>query len=153
MSVKAGIDYIFAREITYAGFEGMGKGCLIGTHNILLQFPTRTNEGMGRTITSKLWLIDGKPVREALTRALNDPELTQGDLDRTLRRLGEEVPGSVLIDFALVRRLKVKSSLLSRGIYTSDKSSGHGWRGFPLKKEDAKAFGKFYEGHPAAMGL
>ncbi len=120
MAVKAGIDYIFAREITYAGAEGMGKGCLIGTHDILLQFPTRTNEGIGNTIR---WLIDDKPVREALTEALNDPDLTRGDLDRTLRKFGEKVSGSVLIDFAVVRRLKVKSSLFSRGIYTSEKYS------------------------------
>ena len=150
MAVKAGIDYVFAKEISYAGAEGMGKGCLIGTHDILLQFPTRTNEGIGNTIR---WLIDGKPVREALTETLADPDLTRGDLDRTLRRFGEKVQGSVLIDFSLVRRLKVRSSLLSRGIYTSEKSSGPGWRGFPLKKEDLKAFGKFYQGHPAAMGL
>ncbi len=56
MAVKIGIDYVYADEITYSGFEGMGKGCLIGTHKILLQIPTRTIETQ--------WFIDDKPVRD-----------------------------------------------------------------------------------------
>lgn len=138
--------------MTYNGTQGVGKGCLVGTGELLLQLPVKTMKGKGRYVQNKDWFLDDKPVLEALNEKLGDPDLKPGGLPSMLREIAGGMEGSELIDFAKVRRLKVKSSFLSRGVYTSEKSSGPGWRAFPLKKQDAKAFEEFYKGHPATMG-
>jgi len=152
MAVHEGTDYVFASETTFTGREGVGKGCLVGTYNLLLQVPTLTTSGMGRTITTKKWRIDGELAREAVKNLLSDNELSPGDLDRSLSEIARKLSAAELIDLSTIRRLKIKSSLLSRGIYTSIRSRGAGWRGFPLKKADAVSFSEFYRGHPASMG-
>ena len=152
MAAVEGRDYVFARKMTYNGTQGVGKGCLVGTGELLLQLPVKTMKGKGRYVQDRDWFLDDKPVLQELENRLNDPDIRPGDLSSMLREVAGSMEGTELVDFAKVRRLKVKTSFFSRGIYTSEKSGGPGWRAFPLKKQDAKAFQKFYEGHPATMG-
>ncbi|MBN2586097.1 MAG: hypothetical protein JXA64_06860 [Candidatus Fermentibacteraceae bacterium] len=152
MAVTKGTDYVFAEQMTYNGPDGIGKGCLLGTRSMILQLPVTTMERSGRIMESRDWFIRGIPAGRFVRESLEDPSLDPSDLDGLMRDLASSLKGTDLIDLSTVMRLRVRSSLMSRGIYISVKSSGPGWRGFPLKKDDAGRFMEFYRGHPAAVG-
>jgi hypothetical protein len=153
MAVSRGVDYVLAERMTYHGIKGIGKGCLLGTREAVLQLPVQTMEGSGRTMGTRDWFIEGRQVAEYVTEALSEPSLKSSDLTGLLHDLAGKLEGSELVDLSSAARLKVKSSFFSRGLYISRKHSGPGWRGFPMKKEDAAAFAEFYRGHPATVGV
>jgi hypothetical protein len=151
MAVTEGIDYVFAEKMTYHGIKGIGKGCLLGTRDMILQLPVQTMEGGGRTMGTRDWFIEGRPVAQYVRDALSDPSLRSSGMADVMRDLAAGMEGAELLDLSDFIRLKVKCSLFSRGIYLSRKSGGPGWRGFPLRKDDAVRFMEFYRGHPAAV--
>lgn len=152
MAAVEGRDFALAEKTAYTGKMGVGKGCLVGTRNLLLQLPVRTGVGRGRAMDTRDWTISGEPVVKYLRDRLNDPDLDSSGVDSELRRIASEAQGGEIVDLSVVRRLKVRLSLLSKGLYISEKSSGPGWRAFPLSKSDARKFQEFYQGHPAAVG-
>lgn len=152
MSLVEGRDYVMAEKMTYTGTMGIGKGCLVAGMSHILQLPVRTMQGRGRTMENVEWSIEGRPVAEAVRERLNDPSLAASGLESVMRELAGKLEGSEIFDLSLARRLKVRTSLLSKGLYLSEKTSGPGWRGFPLNRDDARKFKEFYRGHPAAAG-
>ncbi len=143
---------MFAREVPYVGPAGTGKGCLLGTAELLVQLPVETSAVVGRRAVTTRWEVDGSPARELLEGALSDPSMDVSALQGLLRDIAARAEGGVLLELGRMRRLRVRSSFLSRGIYVSERESGPGWKGFPLKKGDVAEFARFYEGHPASVG-
>jgi len=152
MALTEGRDFVLARNMTYTGTGGIGKGCLTGTMELMLLLPATVHRGSGRHTEEKDIFIEGKGVVQYLEETLARREMNTSNLSTILRDLAQQVEGARLIDLSAVRRLKVRTSFFSRGVYTSEKSSGPGWTGFPLKKQDAAAFENFYRGHPATAG-
>ena len=152
MAIIEGRDYVLARSMTYTGSGGVGKGCLAGTMELLLLLPSKVHRGGGRRIEEVDIYLQGESVPVYLENFLRDPGRRPVDLNQGLRDLAEKVDGSRLIDLSRVRRLKVRTSFFSRGIYLSENNSGPGWTGLPLMKQDAAAFRNFYQGHPASAG-
>ncbi|OPL18620.1 MAG: hypothetical protein AVO35_04620 [Candidatus Aegiribacteria sp. MLS_C] len=152
MPVSEGEDFVFTAEMTYTGAAGTGRGCLLGSRDLILQLPVRTFTGSERTMGTRDWFIEGRPVVEYVRSRLEDPAIDATGLDGLMRELASAVEGAVLVDLSVVRRFKVRTSLLSGGIYTSLRDSGPGWKGFPLRKADAAGFRDSYRGHPASAG-
>lgn len=152
MPVIEGEDFVFAEDMAYTGRLGTGRGCLLGSRDLILQLPVRTFSGSGRTMGTRDWFIEGRPVAQCVRSRLEDPAVDTAGLDGLIRELASGVDGSELVELSSVRRLRVRTSLLSRGIYVSARESGPGWKGFPLGKADAAAFRDFFRGHPAAVG-
>jgi hypothetical protein len=146
------MDYVMAAESTYVGPEGVGKGCLLGTSELLLLVPEEVTTGTDRVLTTRVWTLRGSDPASMLEGFLSEPAHGFPDLRAVMLEIASSVRGAVLIDLACARRLKVRSGLLGRGIYVSLTERGPSWKGFPLSRADAPAFVEFYRGHPALVG-
>ncbi len=154
MTLEEGRDFVMADNITYVGPAGMGKGCLVGTHDRILIVPIQVSRVGGyiryRTETTT-FTLQGENPAEMIRNYVTEAGVTSADFNSLLQDIVSQVEGAVLHELSEVRRLKVKNSLFSRGIYLNKNDSNVGWTGYPLKKPDALAFEEFYRGHPAAQ--
>ncbi len=154
MALSEEKDFVMADELTYVGPAGLGKGCMVGTHNQLLLMPVEIVQVSGyrdyRTET-KTWSLEGRDPAEMIRNFVSEDGVSSSDLDGMMKDIASKMKGAVLHELSQIRRLKVKNSLFSRGIYVNKKDSNVGWTGYPLKKQDAVAFNEFYRGHAAAQ--
>ncbi|MCK5035028.1 MAG: hypothetical protein KAS73_03975 [Candidatus Sabulitectum sp.] len=154
MALNEDRDFVMADELTYVGPAGLGKGTMLGTHDQLLLMPVEIVQVSGyrhyRTET-KTWSLEGKDPGEMIRNFVSEDGVSTSDLNGMMKDIAAQMNGAVLHDLSQMRRLKVKNSLFSRGIYLNKKDSNVGWTGYPLKKQDAVAFQEFYRGHPAAQ--
>ena len=147
MGLVEGRDFVLAVNTAYVGCSGTGKGCIAGTKSILLAVPVETQIVTGRRMIKTSWTLNGIDPAEAILKFEGDVT----DLEDFLRSIPAEISGSVLYDLSLVRRLRVRTGFLSRGIYVSENDSGPGWKGFSLNKQQSGKFREFYTGHPASV--
>jgi len=154
MALNEGRDFVMADELTYVGPAGLGKGCLVGTHNQLLIMPVEIVRVSGyrsyRTET-KTWSLQGRDPAEMVRNFVSEDSVKSSDLDGLMKDIASRMEGAVLHDLSQIRRLRVKNSFLSKGIYINKNDSNVGWTGYPLKKPDVRAFQEFYRGHAAAQ--
>ncbi len=149
-------DYVFCPKTTYYGSGGMGTGCLVGTQNLLLCLPIKLFEvdtGLTRTeqVTTQ-YSIAGKSPAEAIEVIAQEVDSLERFED-FLVSMSETSEDSVLVRLDEIKRLKVKSSLLSKGVYYSSRESGPGWKALGLgKKPLALEFAEFYRSHPRLVG-
>jgi len=139
MALREGEHYVFCGKTTYLGLADATHGCLLGTRSLLLVLPLGLSpEGP-----------PSEPVDVRLRALLGDPGQTVPDLERSMRRLADEVAGGGCFELDQQARIRVRCGWLSRGIYLSDRPKGPGWIGFPLKpKATAEAWRAFYQGAP-----
>lgn len=154
MALNEGREFVMADELTYVGPAGLGKGSMVGTHDQLLLMPVEIVQVTGyrnyRTDT-KTWSLKGKDPAEMIRNFISEEGVSSSDLNGIMKDIASQMNGAVLHDLSQIRRLKVKNSLFSRGIYLNKKDSNVGWIGYPLKKQDAVVFQEFYRGHAAAQ--
>lgn len=154
MALQQGRDFVMADNLTYVGPAGMGKGCLVGIHDRILLVPIEVTRVKGyiryQSETTTLTL-KGKNPAEMIRNFAAEDGVRSSDLSGLMDEIVSQVEGAVLHELSAIRRLKVKNSLFSRGIYLNKNDSNVGWTGYPLKKQDAVAFEEFYRGHPAAQ--
>ena len=154
MALNESKDYVLVDELTYVGPAGMGKGSILGTHDQLLLMPVEIVQVSGyrryKTET-KTWDLNGKNPAEMIRNFVSDDGVSTSNLNDMMKDIAAQMKGAVLHDLSQIKRLKVKNSLFSKGIYLNKKDSNVGWTGYPLKKQDAIAFQEFYKGHPAAQ--
>lgn len=151
MALNEGQDYVFSRKITYVGKVGIGDGCVIGTLKTLLVEPVKVETVQWhRSITTTTFKIGGGSPVETFENLLKDPNISLSELDNFLKQVSQgKVAGCYFYDLSQVKKIRVKTSFFSRGIYinNSDRSIG-GWEGYALPKPDAQKFQQFYLNHP-----
>ena len=149
--MQPGRDFVMVDQLTYVGSAGVGKGCLVGTHNKLLVVPVRVTRAFGFTHHSTEWTLKGMSPSELIKNFVSEPGVKTQDLENLMTEISNQIEGSVLHDLHEIRRLKVKSGFFSRGIYLNTRDSNVGWTAYPLSKLDIPVFVEFYGGHPAAQ--
>lgn len=151
MSLSEGSDYVLAEGVTYHGNEGVGKGCMVGTQRLLLLIPTHVQTATMRRVTTRSWTLRGEKPADMIGNLAAESDISPDDLEEILREVDARIPGARLFDLSEIGRLRVRTGFFSRGIYLNRKPSRIGGTGFPLRRADARAFERFYRGHPAAI--
>ncbi len=152
MALIENTDYVFCPKTTYLGSGGMGTSCLVGTKNLLLCLPVELFEvdvlSAYTEKTTTTYSIGGASPAEAIQIMAADQDDLQ-EFEQMLVSLADECEDSILVRLDEIKRLKVKSSLLSKGVYYSGRETGPGWKALGLgKKPLALAFAEFYRDHP-----
>jgi hypothetical protein len=116
--------------------------------------PTKVDDITVRTHSQKVvtttYSLGDKGIVDGLRELLDNQDLTLDGLNEFLHGLGSDSGDCDIIDLEQVARIKVRSGMFSRGIYTNEKESGMGgWKGYPIKgKESAETFIEFYRTSP-----
>jgi len=154
MTLIKNTDYVFSPKMTFLGPAGLGKGCLVGTNNLLVSLPMVLTEIDVRTqvteSTTTRYSFGGKTPAQAVevtAEICSDLE----EFETTLQQLAEDEGDGVVVELSGMQRLKVELGWFSKGIYYSERAKGPGWKAFTLgDKVAAQAFADFYANHDLA---
>ena len=150
MAITHGSQYVFCPAATYIGSVGVGKGCIVGTKNVLLGLPVEVQEAVWNdSITTKSWSIGGQDPGAAIQEIAQLDDTTLEGFEGYLESLSKNCPGAVFVEVAKVKRLKVRAGLCTKGVYWSDRESGPGWSGYGMgSKELTLEWMEFYRSLP-----
>lgn len=152
MTIQEFQDYAFCSSATYIGAVGVGKGCLIGTQNLLLGLPEQIHSGVWNSVWTTTYSIEGKTPGEAIQGMAALESVNLQDFERSLVALGDKCDGAVLVNLAEQKRLKLRAGLCTKGVYWSARESGPGWSGYGLgSKELTQKWIQFYANHPLSV--
>lgn len=124
MAVEAGVDHVFANNVTWIFESGVGKAFVVITRRSLCVFPCRTVAGAGNTSTRTTTTIGGRPPNEAAQALLEDPTTTPESLDATLAQWCDELPDAILRPLDSYLRIKLRGGWFNRSLRMSQTASG-----------------------------
>ena len=116
MALQLGVDYAFAKKISFLFETGVGNAFVVMTPKTLYMFPYDTTGGGGRTITTTTTTIGDQHPLLAIEALLADPETTPEHLAATITRWCEQVSGPKVHELSEFGRIKLRDGFFTRGV-------------------------------------